>query len=557
MNYKIVRKGTEIVAISLMVLGLVFLYIYNTLRMVGPDSFNVRYFYYVFIFSLVFLVARIVVTLKEEAGVFLRTLFSIVEISMVVYFVLTSVTTTWAYFVLGFIILYSTVNYGKNYGLAVLIFGSIACSIGLFLNNSIVRNERFLEYYIMYTILVFATQAGIWYVASLMNKHTQIQAKRDEEQHKVYEEQTTINKKLEIDLLELKQYAENIELSNRKLEETNQRLNKSAAEFYTLQQISQAIATILDIKELLKFVNDVIIGVMGVSYSTILLLDKENNKMNIKITNIYSDTALNILKENADCEILNNVVKNGKSIIENNVNEEKYCFVKGRGVQSMLCIPLSSKNESYGLVLVEQEMPDAFADEHLKFLSAIGNQISVALENVGLYEKMQRMATTDALTKIYNRLYFNEMLSKEMAKADQQKYPMCIAIFDIDHFKKFNDTYGHLFGDLVLKTIAKLAKDTVREQGIVSRFGGEEFVIILPNINSDQALEIIEDLRTKVSKYHVRDGSISASVTASFGISCYPNHGITEAEVLSAADTALYRAKMDGRNCVRIYEQAQ
>lgn len=556
MTRKQINNAIEIFSISIMFCGLIFLFIYKTFNLLDTNPLIARYFYYIFIISLFFFIARLVSIIKEGRYLITKILFTALEIGFVVYFILVSYSMTWAFVILSFILFYTTVLYGKKFGLGVLIISTIATGGALLFGNiAFVKDGRFFEYCVIYAILVYTILFIFWYMASLIESQINKEESRYEEQEVKLQEQISINKKLQNKLEGINEFNENLEAANRKLEANNQRLNKSAAEFYTLQQISQAIATILDIKELLKFVNDVIIGVMGVSYSTILLSDKETGKMKIKITNIYSEAALAVLKGNIDNDLLKNIIKTGEPLINNNVDEEVYSFTKGREVKSLLCIPLSSKNESYGVVLVEQERPDAFEDEHVKFLMAISNQISVALENVGLYEKMQQMATTDALTKIYNRLYFNEMLSKEMANADIGNYSMAISIFDIDHFKKFNDTYGHLFGDLVLKTIARLAKDHVRENDIVARFGGEEFVIIMSNTSEKEASEIIEKLREKISNYYIKDGSITANVTASFGIACYPKHGSVEAEVLSAADTALYKAKMEGRNCVRIFEK--
>lgn len=555
MIQKQLKKGIEIFVVGIMILGLMFLYVYKTFNLLDMNLFSTRYFYYVFMFSLLFFTIRAISAVRGNEPLPVRIVFSIFEIAFVVYYILVSSSLTWAYVILSYVILYTTICYGNTYGFILFAVSSTATGGALFFNNMGAYNDRSLEYRIVYDLLVYSVMFIFWYLSTILGKELNKSSQLVEAQEELLKEKVSESEKLKSKIDELKDFNNTLEAANRKLENTNQRLNKSAAEFYTLQQISQAIATILDIKELLKFVNDVIIGVMGVNYSTIMLLDKVTNKLTIKVTNIYSEGALTILKNNIDATMLKDVIKTGNHLIDNNVNEEAYSFTKGRGVQSLLCIPLSSKNESYGLVLVEQERPEAFEDDHIKFLSAISNQISIALENVVLYEKMQQMATTDALTKIYNRLYFNEMLSKEMAAADRENYPMSISIFDIDHFKKFNDTYGHLFGDLVLKTIAKLAKEHVRANDVVARFGGEEFVIIMPNTPIEEAQGMIEELRDKISKCHIKEGSIMASVTASFGIAHYPGHGLTEAEVLSAADTALYKAKTEGRNCVKIYEK--
>lgn len=548
MEYK-TSKNIQVFSTFVLFIALIFQYAYKSINYTGEHPLA-KYFSYIVTVSVIFFLIKLVFILKNRDNALLRLIFALFELVIVSYLVLISIPQTWPYFLLSVLVIYMTFSYGRKYSLITLILGALIIPADLLINKISINHDRFVELSTIYIVQMF-----IWYLISQLDIQKEENLKILEQKQAEIEKQIAANKELETKLLYMTKFSEDLQSANIKLENINQKLNKSAAEYYTLQQISQAIATILDIEKLLKFVNDVIIGVLGVSYSTIAILDKEDNEMKVEVTNIFSESALKTLKENINCEVLSDVTKKGKPVLNNNVTEEEYPFVKGRNVHSLLCIPLSSKNENYGLVLVEQEREDAFEDEHLKFLSAIGNQVSVALENVGLYEKMQRMATTDELTKLYNRLYFNEMLSKQMADADQQKYPMSVAIFDIDHFKKFNDTYGHLFGDLVLKTIAKLAKDNIREQDLVARFGGEEFVIVMPNTTVDEAYKLIEDLREKIARCHVKEGSISASVTASFGISCYPEHGTNEAEILSAADNALYKAKTEGRNCTRIFNR--
>ena len=131
-------------------------------------------------------------------------------------------------------------------------------------------------------------------------------------------------------------------------------------------------------------------------------------------------------------------------------------------------------------------------------------------------------------------------------------------MYDIDHFKKFNDMYGHLFGDKVLKSVAEVVASTLRKNDVLARFGGEEFTILLPQTSLDEAFEKVETLRKLISEHVIEDNLISVSVTASFGISSYDECALTENDLVRTADDALYEAKATGRNCVvaanRLYE---
>lgn len=345
---------------------------------------------------------------------------------------------------------------------------------------------------------------------------------------------------------------EKIKESNVKLENTNKKLTSSIAEFYTLQQISQAISSIFDIKELLKYVNDIILGVMGVNNSTIILYDEKRKKLKVHTTNIRSRDDLIALNDNINCTILLDVLNNSKPIVENFVDPDEYTFTQGREVNSLICVPLTTKSRKFGIVLIEHKYYSAFDEENARLLDIIGQQVGIAMENAELYQQMQWLATIDGLTGIYNRLYFQDRLQKEFSGAEQDNYPLSLAIFDIDHFKRFNDTYGHLFGDKVLKSISETIKSSLRGTDILARFGGEEFIIMFPRTSLNEAYEKVDALRDKVSKTYVKDSLITASVTISFGLSCYPECSTTEGDLLRHADDALYEAKSSGRNCVKV-----
>ncbi|NLX63375.1 MAG: sensor domain-containing diguanylate cyclase [Clostridiaceae bacterium] len=340
--------------------------------------------------------------------------------------------------------------------------------------------------------------------------------------------------------------------TNNQLEEANRKLTASLAELFTLQQISQAITSIFDMNELLKFVNDVIIGVMGVSHSTIALCYGPQNKLKVQVSSIVDKKDLAIVSDYINCDILKPSTEEGRSMIDNDVNEKDYPFTKGRNIKAMICVPLLAKGKTLGIVLIEHKMKDAFDYENMRLLEVISQQISIAIENARLYQQMHDLATLDGLTGAYNRLYFNDKLQEEFNKAQEGGHDLSFLIFDIDHFKKFNDTYGHLFGDQVLKTLSGYIKKTLRKEDIFARYGGEEFVILMPYTPLEKAREKAEDLRIGASQLVVTDRVISASITISVGVSTYPVTAGSPQELISTADDALYEAKRSGRNLVRV-----
>ena len=358
--------------------------------------------------------------------------------------------------------------------------------------------------------------------------------------------------RLEAAQKEIKHQYDKLKDANSKLEDTNDMLSVKVAEFYTLQQISQAISSILDIKELLKYLNDVILGVMGVDYSTIILYDEKVDHLKVQTTNISNISEMATLVDNINCEVLLDALNNGQHILENFVDSQQYVFTCGREVNSLICIPLNTKSRKLGLILVEHKYSNTFDEDNLRLLKIIAQQVGIAMENAELYQKMQELARRDGLTGVYNRQHFQERLKSEYSAAMHENYPLSLAIYDIDCFKRFNDTFGHLFGDKVLKSTVEAVSTSLRKNDIIARFGGEEFIVLFPRTSLNEAYEKVEMLRRMIAQHIIKDNLVTASVTVSFGVSCFNECALSENELLKTADDALYEAKAAGRNCTKV-----
>ena len=174
-----------------------------------------------------------------------------------------------------------------------------------------------------------------------------------------------------------------------------------------------------------------------------------------------------------------------------------------------------------------------------------------------LQSKLREQAIRDPLTNIFNRRYLDETLDRELSRAAREDYPVCVIMVDIDHFKQVNDTHGHEAGDLVLKAIAETLSDHCRRGDFACRYGGEEFVVALPNITLETAYARAEDLRTSLNLLHVPYEYHHLSVTISMGIACFPEDGQTRDAILRAADQAMYAAKKAGRDHILSYNQTR
>ena len=216
---------------------------------------------------------------------------------------------------------------------------------------------------------------------------------------------------------------------------------------------------------------------------------------------------------------------------------------------SFLAVPLKAQKRVSGALLLTRQ-GESFTARELRLLRIYCNQAAVVLENAIVHERVQNLAATDGLTGLFNRRYFDSAFARELARCDRSSSSLGLLLADIDHFKSFNDTYGHAMGDLVLKKVAGILSGALRKADVLARFGGEEFVILLPNVTARGALESAERLRQSVAAAAVHPGGPRKQVTVSIGAALFPTDASDSESLLKAADEALYDAKHLGRNRV-------
>lgn len=224
-----------------------------------------------------------------------------------------------------------------------------------------------------------------------------------------------------------------------------------------------------------------------------------------------------------------------------------------RTIETIMTPIFNSEQKLEGRVILAYDITDRKNLE--KELKSANELLQAQLnENERLRLQLQEQAIRDPLTGVYNRRYFAEALDKETARAIRESSPFSVFILDVDYFKKFNDTYGHKCGDLVLQSLANFLIEHTRRSDIVCRFGGEEFVVLMPDASVDSAYERAEDFRKKFSELAVVYEGQSLTCTFSAGVASYPLHSARGESLLGYADDALYISKANGRNRVTIYE---
>ncbi|MBB2495092.1 diguanylate cyclase [Aquipseudomonas ullengensis] len=217
--------------------------------------------------------------------------------------------------------------------------------------------------------------------------------------------------------------------------------------------------------------------------------------------------------------------------------------------QGYLCVPLMAQGEPLGVLtllgqpMVDQDLAETFAE-----------QVALGISNLSLRDSLRQQSLVDALTGLHNRRFLDETLRRELLRASRKQLPVAVVLLDVDHFKRFNDTFGHEAGDLVLRHLAIEMKRNVRTSDLACRYGGEEFALVLPEISREDAIERCETLRLSVTRLQIRyGGQPLGPVSISLGLAWFPADGEQADVLLHAADTALYQAKHAGRNRLCIY----
>lgn len=225
-------------------------------------------------------------------------------------------------------------------------------------------------------------------------------------------------------------------------------------------------------------------------------------------------------------------------------------YQQWKGYSSLLLEPIKATDNALYIIVFFHTNPSTFTSETQQVLRLLTQQLGVILKNYQLHNKIQEQAIKDGLMGVFNHRYLKLKMEEELSRAKRYKKPLSLIIADVDYFKKFNDTHGHLLGDKVLKEVARILEETVRETDIVARYGGEELAILLPETALQAACEVAERIRSNIAKYPFtgKDNKM-VSLSVSIGVNCTDDDpNLQVSELIVRADTALYKAKNQGRN---------
>ncbi|MDP2754532.1 MAG: diguanylate cyclase [Nitrospirota bacterium] len=290
---------------------------------------------------------------------------------------------------------------------------------------------------------------------------------------------------------------------------------------------------------------------------SLMLLDEDTSYLTIKAAKGINKRLLGEIKIRVGEGIAGKVFREGVPLMVDDIERNEKVSLKKRPkyrTGSFISIPLKIGEETIGVLNISDKITgEVFSAEDLVLLRSFASYASIALERTMYYSlagQLRGLSITDFLTDLFNRRYFEERFFEELQRSERYNLSFSLVIMDIDDFKLFNDTEGHLAGDEVLKSIANIAKDSLRVIDVIARFGGEEFAVIMPQTEKDEAFLVAERIRKSVKEQLPRTWKIFPrdNITTSIGIATFPHDGKDRKELIRNADKALYRGKMDGKD---------
>lgn len=345
------------------------------------------------------------------------------------------------------------------------------------------------------------------------------------------------------------------------IKENNKTLEALVKELSLLYEIGQGVNSTIDLEELYRVISDLLQQRLKLDRFAILVKDESGEFLQVKAAYGFTDNNhIMDMSFRVGEGVTGETVASGEAIyVKDTTKEERFLHYKGEQIVegSFLSAPLIFKKNIMGAINFHRPEEDAFLDEEIRLLKLVANQIALAIENAKLYTKARELSVKDELTGLYNRRHFQTVLQIEWKRAVRFHRSLSLLMIDADHFKKLNDTFGHLQGDKILKELSALLKRNIREIDTVARFGGEEFIILLPDTDKKGSLSVGEKLRKIVEGHRFFETASQPAIptTISVGVSSYPDDVRELDDLIDHADIALYDAKDAGRNRVICYPQ--
>ena len=315
----------------------------------------------------------------------------------------------------------------------------------------------------------------------------------------------------------------------------------------TLFNISSAVSQTLNLDELLDNILNKLLQLMNMDVGAVYLAD---NKTDYLILKAYLGLSAEAVQDMKRVKIGKGLAGQAARMLRPVISDHGSAalaptcdLLTMEELQSLIYLPISSKERLLGVLSIGNRMHHPFSDTELQLLSAIANQIGTAIDNTQLYQQALELAFTDSLTSLYNRRYLMEQIEREFARAKRSNTPLSLIMIDLDGLKTINDRFGHHKGDTLLAHLGKVIKFCIRTSDVAARWGGDEFMILAPETDSEDVRKIAERIKTGVAVHQPDIDEEGVIVSVSLGTASFPAQGLEVTELLQSVDQAMYSDK--------------
>jgi diguanylate cyclase (GGDEF)-like protein len=348
---------------------------------------------------------------------------------------------------------------------------------------------------------------------------------------------------------------EEIDLLAKNLDEMREKLSTNLQTQTALVALSQCHLKVTEEEKAIECAVRTAAQVLKADYSAVALLDPEGRLILRAAWGISTKRLKGTELEQGDKSQTGYTILRGEPILVQDYSKLTEFsvppLVSRYKISSGLSVPMLSRGRIVGAMLAHSKTPRHFDQDAIPKLSLIANQTALTVDKIRLLAETRQFAFTDELTGLYNRRHFIQLAEKEVDRAIRYRHSQAFIMFDLDRFKRVNDAYGHPAGDQVLKTVASLARHELRDIDLLGRYGGEEFVILLPETGRKGARAIAERLRKRISQTRITVAQEKIPITISLGVSTLSSRCNSLTQLIEASDKALYAAKEGGRNRTR------
>ena len=333
-------------------------------------------------------------------------------------------------------------------------------------------------------------------------------------------------------------------------------LKRNVVELAALHEIGKALTSSLELQHVLKLIMEKVGELLAPNHYSLLLAEDTGTLRFEVAVGAGADKLIGQRLEPGE-GIAGAAAKSLSAVLVPDVRSDprfaqRFDALLGYETRSVLALPLKVRDRCLGVIeLVNGPADKAFDAESLRTLAALSDYATIAIDNARNFQRVQELTVVDEHTGLYNSRHLRATLEAEVRRAERFRHPLSLIFIDVDHFKLVNDNHGHLVGSAVLREVGERLRGVLRATDVPTRYGGDEFAIILPETSPEAALFVAKRLQEAIAaEPFARARELSLPVTASFGVATMPDHAVTMEQLLRAADSAMYRAKQMGRNTV-------